>query len=283
MPTYAYTAIDSRGSRVTGQIEASDPDAAVSQLTDQGLRIESIQRVLPAAEVWIEGAQAPAMSAREAHDISGHIAEVVSAGVPLEGGLAAIAEEFPWGRMRSALRRVVGHLEHGADLESALSASGAPAYLAALVRSGKRSGRTAEILENYIAGSRSVSDMRQTLWMALAYPLVLVVLTVPLGLFLIFRLIPQFASIFEGFQMQLPGVTWFVITVSEFLAARGGAILLVLAGAFVAFCLIMRVAMGPAGMRRLVTVVPVIGPLVRWLGYARSTTALWRRMEGAAP
>src|SRR5262245_35284461 len=250
MPTYAYTAIDSRGSRVTGQIEASDPDAAVSQLTDQGLRIESIQRVLPAAEVWIEGAQAPAMSAREAHDVGGHIAEVVSAGVPLEGGLAAIAEEFPWGRMRSTLRRVVGHLEHGADLESALSASGAPAYLAALVRSGKRSGRTAEILENYIAGSRSVSDMRQTLWMALAYPLVLLILSVPLAWFLIFRLIPQFASIFEGFQMQLPGITWFVIATSEILAKHGLTLLASIFGAIVVFFFIMRVALGPVGMRR---------------------------------
>src|SRR5262245_10287113 len=103
MPTFAYTAIDTRGVRVTGRMEASDPDSAVAQLTELGLRIESVQRLMP-ADARTEVALASAMSAAEAREISGHIAEVVSAGVPLEGGLAAIAEEFPWGRMRRALR-----------------------------------------------------------------------------------------------------------------------------------------------------------------------------------
>src|SRR5205823_1262441 len=140
---------------------------------------------------------------------------------PLEGGLAAVAEEFPWGRMRSALRRIVRKLETGADLESVLASSGAPRYLPSLVRAGRRSGRTAAILENFIASSRALSDLRQTLLMALAYPMVLLLLCVPLGAFLIFWLIPQFAAIFDGFEIRLPWITTVVIVASRFLADHG--------------------------------------------------------------
>src|SRR5947207_2611394 len=185
MPTYSYIAIDPQGARLSGEIEASDPDAVVSRLTAQGMRVESVQMVLPAAPPRVEENPAPRLSAGEAREIGGHLAEVVSAGLPLEAGLAAVAEEFPWGRMGRALRRIAGRLETGESVESALSSCGAPAYLPALVRAGRRSGRTADILENFIASSRSVSDLRQTLWMALAYPLALLMLTIPLGLFLI--------------------------------------------------------------------------------------------------
>ena len=42
MPKYAYIAIATSGARVSGEIEASDPDAAVSRLTAEGMRSESI-------------------------------------------------------------------------------------------------------------------------------------------------------------------------------------------------------------------------------------------------
>src|SRR4029077_13563573 len=109
--------------------------------------------------------------------------------------------------MGRALRRIVHRLESGGDLESVLASSGAPGYLPALVRAGRRSGKTAEILENFIAGSRAVTDLRHTLWLALAYPLILLLLLIPLGLFLIFSLIPQFGTIFDGFAITLPWIT----------------------------------------------------------------------------
>ena len=120
MPKYAYRAIDPHGVRVSGELEASDPDAVVSQLTAQGCRIENVQMLLTASDVRAEEQRAPSLSAGEAREIGGHIAEVVSAGLPLEGGLAAVAEEFPGGRVRRALVRIVRKLEAGNDLESAL-------------------------------------------------------------------------------------------------------------------------------------------------------------------
>src|SRR5947209_4279596 len=147
---YAYIAIDSRGQRVSGELEASDPDAVVSRLTAQGLRSESVHvaRRSPASS---EGALPEKLSPAETRAVGRHISESVPAGLPLEAGLAAIAEEFPGGRVQRELRGIVRDLEAGNDLESVLAARRTPGYLPALVRAGARSGRTGEILENLIA------------------------------------------------------------------------------------------------------------------------------------
>ncbi len=206
MTTYAYIAIDSRGQRVSGELEASDSDAVVSQLTAQGLRVESVQ-VAPRGPGSSESARPANLSPTETREVGRHISEIVSAGVPLEAGLAAIAEEFPGGRVRRELRGIVRDLEAGNDLESVLAAHRTAGYLPALVRAGARSGRTGEILENFIAGTQVVSDLRQTLWLALAYPLILLAIMAALGLFLLFIVVPRFRAILEGFQVQLPWLT----------------------------------------------------------------------------
>src|SRR5579872_3235353 len=111
MPKYAYIAIDARGSRISGEIDAGDPDSAVSRLTGLGMRIESLVLAPPDMPVPHEKSPAPKLSAGDAREISGHIAEVVSGGLPLEEGLAAIAEEYSYSRMSRTLRRIVSELE----------------------------------------------------------------------------------------------------------------------------------------------------------------------------
>jgi type II secretory pathway component PulF len=283
MPRYAYRAIDERGARASGELEASDPDAAVSQLSAQGFRIESIETIPGPADLMEAETGAPKLSAGEVREIGGHIAEVVSAGLPLEGGLAAVAAEFPGGRVRRALRRIVRQLDAGRDLESALAASGAPGFLPVLIRAGNRSGRTAEILETFIAGSRSLSDLRQTIWMALAYPIVLCAFMIPVAGFLIWWLIPEFASIFDSFQVQLPWLTQVVLEFSRFLARNGIQTLLVLVTAPIVLGIILRLALGPVETRRMMCGIPVIGPLVRWLGLARFCPVLSLMIESHVP
>ena len=133
MRTYTYIAIDSRGQRVSGELEASDPDAVVSQLTAQGLRIESVQVVLRRPGN-VKSAPSGNLSHGETREVGRHISEIVSAGLPLEAGLAAIAEEFPGGRVQRELRAIARDLEGGNDLESVLTARRTPGYLPALVR-----------------------------------------------------------------------------------------------------------------------------------------------------
>ena len=281
MTTYTYIAIDSRGRRISGELEASDPDAVVSELTAQGLRIESVQTARGTASP--ESARPGNLSQVETREVGRHISEIVSAGLPLESGLAAIAEEFPRGRVRRELRAIVRDLEAGNNLESVLAVHRTPAYLPALVRAGQRSGRTGEILENFIAGTQVVSDLRQTLWLALAYPLILLLLLFPVGLLLLLRIVPQFGSIFEGFEVRLPAMTMALLTISELLVDHGGWVLAILIGAILAIAVLIRLALGKVATRRFVCRMPFIGPLLRCSALARFSPVLSVLVDGRVP
>jgi type II secretory pathway component PulF len=284
MQRYSYLAIDAKGARVSGEIEASDPDAVVARLTAQGLRVESVRLAadLPAPTSH-EGLPASRLSATDLREVGGHISEIVSAGLPLEAGLAAVAEEFPRGRVRRALLAIVRDLETGSDLESALKARRTPPYLPALVRAGQRSGRTGEILENFIAGSQVVSDLRQTLWIGLAYPLGLLLFLIPLGLFLQLKIIPQFTAIFAGFEIRLPAITMILLTVSEFIDSHGWEALGIAAGVVVLVLVVFRLSLGEIGTRRLLCSIPVIGQFLRWIALARFAPVLSLLIEARVP
>lgn len=285
MPLYTYIAIDPSGERVSGQFEASDPDSVVSRLTAQGLRTESVQLArLPAEpELVVRTEPTRVLRPSDAREIGSHIAEIASAGLPLETGLAAIAEELPRGRLKRALRKIVADLETGNDLESALAARKSPAYLAALVRAGRRSGRTGALLERFISSTRIVFDLRQTLAMALVYPAALLVVVLVISVLLQGWVVPEFAVVFDGFGIQLPWPTAVLVGASKVMSDIGLPVLAFVAIAALVTVIVSRLALGPVETRRLICRIPVIGPLVRWIALARFSPLLSLLIESRVP
>ena len=282
MRTYAYIAIDPQGQRVSGELEASNSDEVVSRLTAQGLRIESV-RVARQDPKPSNDAQPAILSLSETREVGRHVSEIVLAGLPLEAGLAAVAEEFPGGRLRRELRAIVRDLEAGNDLESVLTAHRTAGYLPALVRAGAKSGRTGEILESFVAGTQVVSDLRQTFWMALAYPLILLAVMFSLVLFLMVKVVPQFGAIFNNFGVMLPWLTVVILTASEFVVQHGWWSLSIGAGAIVTICLLFRLLLGKVGTRRFICTIPFFGFLLRWAALARFAPVLSLLIEGRVP
>lgn len=273
MPRFRYLAIDSGGKRVSGELIAPDPDALVAQVTAGGLRIENIEMLDPSAEVAEAGlSEAPLerpLSDSRAGELSGHIAELAVAGLPLESGLAAIAEELPHGRARRVVEGLVRRLAKGDDLSSALAAQGAPPELQALIHAGARSGRPGEVLEQYVSHTQGLNDMRWRLGMGLAYPFVLLAVTGVLGVLLFRWIIPQFTTIFEGFGIQLPFLTIVMIKLSEVVNAYGLWLLIAGPVALAALSMMVRLSLGPVRLRMVICRIPGIGPILRWMALAR--------------
>jgi type II secretory pathway component PulF len=287
MSFYSFIAIDSTGQRVSGQVEASDPDAVVSQLSVQGLRIESVLLLRDAEQKPSAGASmgaaAGSLRAADVREIGGHIAEIASAGLPLEAGLAAIAEELPRGRLRRELRKIVADLETGIDLESALSARRAPPYVSALVQAGRRTGRTGAILESFISSTRIAFDLRQTLMLALIYPAALLVIVLLIAAILQSSVIPEFAKVFEGFGLKLPWATVMLIEISKLMNEFGWLALAFVAVAALVVSVLAFLAMGPIETRRMICRIPAFGPLVRWAALARFSPLLSLLIESRVP
>jgi type IV pilus assembly protein PilC len=273
MPRYRYLAIDSRGKRVSGELDAADPDALVSQVTSAGLRIENIEMLDPTAEIDLPGIPEsparPALSAAQTIEIGGHIAELAGAGLPLESGLAAIAPELPHGRARRVLRGLVRRLRAGDDLSHALAAEGAPPELRALIRAGARAGRIGEVLEQYVSHTQGLNDLRWRLAMGLAYPLLLLAATGALAALMFCYIIPQFTAIFADFGIELPFLTVALVQVSRVATRYGVWIVLGVTAGLTVLTVVATMSLGPVGTRMVICRIPGLGPILRWSALSR--------------
>ncbi|MEE8451058.1 MAG: type II secretion system F family protein [Thermoguttaceae bacterium] len=203
------------------------------------------------------------LSADEATELASQVASLAKAGLPLESGLRALADELPGGRLPQALREISRRLQGGASLESAIKAMGPrfPAHVRGLILAGTRSGQLAEVLEEFVDLHRSQEELRWRVWLAVAYPLLLLAMLSGLAVLADRFIVDEFVRIFDDFDAELPVMTQAVITLSGpcswlMVAATAGLAGIVL--------LLTTPIPGLSLLRRPLYAIPVIGPLWRF-------------------
>jgi general secretion pathway protein F len=269
MPKYRYTAADWQGRPVSGELEAPGTEAAYAELAAAGLDVQSLAPV----EAESPGRRRGWLSTEDTVELARGMADLARAGVPLAGGLRALAAELPHGRLRGVLGEISGQLERGATLDTVIQSQGSrfPAHLRGLILAGLRSGRLAEVLEEYVDLWRARGELRRRIWLSMTYPLVLVVAITLVLIVLQVGVVPAFAEIFDDFGVDLPVLTTFFLDVIGPATLLLGVLLILLAVVLLVSAAIPAVAwVGP-----WVHLVPLLGPLWR---YGRLVQ--WARLTG---
>jgi len=262
MPTFRYSAADADGNPVSGELEAATSDEALQALAARGLQAEP-------SGIW-EIAQPTSgrreLSAEEAVDLTAQMADLAKAGLPLAPGLRAMADECSHRRVSHVLREVASELESGGSLESAFEALGArfPRHVRGVVLAGLRSGRLPEALEEFVEVERDQVDLRHRVWLAMAYPGLLLLILAVLFFFLAGFVIPQFAAVYEDFGVELPPLTQLIVWCS-LPGLRGLAGLPALLLYLLLFLATTRI---PVWGRRVLYAIPLFGPLWRFQALA---------------
>ncbi|MGO8690135.1 MAG: type II secretion system F family protein [Thermoguttaceae bacterium] len=214
---------------------------------------------------WPKPGFRQALSTEEAVELASQIAALSKAGMPLGEGLRALADELPPRRLRRTVHRLADRLDAGDNLAAALESHPGPvaALLPGLMLAGVRSGRLAEVLEEYVDVERLRWELRRRVWLPLAYPLVLLVALA--GVAQVFNLISHpFRHVFEDFKTELPAMTVFLLW------AMGPVTWFLTAAALLALAvpLLLRLAHGPAWLAKGLQAIPLIGPPLRWSALA---------------
>ncbi len=156
-------------------------------------------------------------STNDLQALNDEIAGLARAGLPLDQGLEALSRDLGRGKLAQVTKNIANSLKSGKTLPQALDAESAslPPFYAALVASGIRTGRMAEVLATLTLHARTLSELRSTLWLAILYPLMVVTGSIGLVLLLVMGLVPRFAVIFKDFGMRLPVLTQFLVNVGD--------------------------------------------------------------------
>ena len=195
--------------------------------------------------------------------LTGQLATVTAAGVPLVEGLRGIGERMPRPPAKALVRSMVTALEAGESLSGVLEAypRAFPPVLRASVRAGEEAGALDRVLGRVSRHLEWVRAMRATTVQALIYPAILCAAIAGLILILLYFVLPRIVGMFPGGVEDLPAQTRFVLGVSTFLRERWALVLVGTLATAAGGALVLRRPRGRLALDRLILAIPKLGPV----------------------
>ncbi len=257
MITYDYVAETSQRERVSGQVEAADEPSARTELTTRGLRVIELRPKVSVADSAMLGDEQLAVLVRA-------VGAASASRVPLEVALAALAEEGYDPRLAKVAGQLADQLHRGTTLNDAVVSLGPdlPAEIRGVLQAGVACGDLAGTVEQFVHQRMATQRIGRRIRVAIAYPLIILAILVPITLFLCIFVIPMFADMYEEFDMDLPPMTHVVLQAAQQMPGLIGAVLLVVVG----LPMLSRIIGGRWLLHRVRSATPLLGRLWMWSG-----------------
>jgi len=221
------------------------------------------------------------VTAAESAELAARLGTLARSGLPLEGGLRALAAELGRPRLAGVLRRLAVRLERGETLEAAVAQPDCrlPVTLRGLIVAGVRSGRLPEALDQFNMLSRRRQDLRRRIFITFAYPALL--LGMIAGLMILCRIYVSdvFLQIFHDFGMKLPDITWLYFRYSGVV----GWTMLTLAIVTLSVPLAATYLRWGSWPSLLASLLPLLGPVIRHERYAQFARLMATLLDAQVP
>lgn len=275
MAKFQYVASSDKNKTTTGVIEASDEAAVIAALSKQNLRPLS---VTPAkAESGFSINRLLGNDKVKSDDLvifTRQLSAMVGAGVPLLRSLSSLEAHTESAGLKNILVNVIRDVEGGSTLGDALDKYPnvfSDVYVN-MVRAGETAGILDEILKRLALQQEKNATIRKKVKSAMAYPTVLMVITIVAFFGLMFFVIPQIGNILKdlgGPDAQLPLITQIMLGISAFCLNWWFILIPVLFGIVYGVFHYIRTPVGKRQFHHFVLKVPAINGVVRKVVVAR--------------
>jgi type IV pilus assembly protein PilC len=278
MPKFAYVAVDLQQKPVNGETEQIDRATVIAALTRQNLRPISITEV--AVKKGLSGIDFNHMfkATKVKNDqlviFTRQLSAMVGAGVPLLRSLSSLEKHAEDPVLKTTLGFVIKDVEGGNSLASALSKF--PLIFndiyVNMVRAGEAAGILDDILKRLAYQQEKSATIRKKIKSAMAYPIVLMAITVLAFFGLMLFVIPQIGKILNdlgGPDAKLPGITLFMLALSHILTSYWFIIIPVLVGTIYGIVRYIRTTKGRRNFHILLLKIPGIKTIIRKSAVAR--------------
>ncbi len=215
MPSFTYLAREAgTGREIRNTLEAVTEQAAIAALLNRNLLVVSIQEKL-GKKGKTAGGKVPLA---DLVVFTRQLATMIDAGLAMVQSLQALAEQTTNKVMRDVIKDVCARVEGGDNFSAALQKH--PKVFnrlyVCMVDAGEKGGLLAEILSRLATYLENTARLRKKVKSAMMYPTAVTVIAIVITIFLLVKVVPVFADIFEGFGAKLPTPTLWLINVSEF-------------------------------------------------------------------
>ena len=289
MGTFAYTALDRQGRRLSGTVPADSKAAAMDQVVGRGLSPVSIeeQRNGKAGSGATDANKPPPtrVPAKAVESFTRELANLLSAGLSLSRALHLLRREASNPGAKHVWSKVHDEVVGGTSLAESLAKWPkvfSPVYVA-MVRAGEAGGFLPIVLQQIADFRTRDQELKGKIKAAMVYPCVLACLATAVLIFLMTFFIPRFSTLFEEFGSKLPWLTQVIVAISNWLTKYGWVVAIVVIGAIMAFRNSMSTVNGRRFWERTLLKTPLVGTIVARFALVRFCRMLGTLVGAGVP
>ena len=214
------------------------------------------------------------------------LSTLLDAGIPIVRALRVLEGQVPKGPFKEVIGQVTRDVEGGSSLSESLEKHNKAfdGLYVNMVKAGEIGGIQDVILLRLADFRTRMREIRTKVVGALAYPaIVLIIALGVIGILLVF-VIPKFKEIFEKEEITLPGLTRFMLRLSELAQAYFPFIILGVAGIYGLHRLLLARSKGYRLRRdRLLLRLPLVGDLLKKFQVARFARTFGTLIQSGVP
>jgi len=287
MPAFSYLAIDQKGKKKKGVVEADGPKQARTLLREKGFTPLEVEMAAEAEKKKASGVFTfkRGISTADMALLTRQLSTLIAASLPLEESLKAVAEQSELPRIQNMILAVRSRVVEGHTLAESFAEfpHAFDDLYCAMVASGEKSGHLDKVLNRLADYTEQRQKMTSQLTQAMIYPVMLTLVAIGVVSLLLTSVVPKVVGQFQHMGQELPQITQILIGLSDFVSNYG----LYLVAAIVFMIIIAkRLLLKPANRlmfdERLLKV-PVIGKVSRGINTARFARTLSILNASAVP
>jgi general secretion pathway protein F len=289
MPAYSYKAVSTSGKNKTGVLEADNARQVRQQLREMSLIPINVDEISEkrSANGKSGGFQLfkPRISAADLALLTRQLATLVESALPIEEALLAVAEQSEKPRHKSMMMAIRSKVVEGYTLADALSEfpSVFDNLFRAMVAAGEKSGHLDTVLNRLADYTEQRNVVKNQITQAMIYPIMMLVVAIGIVSLLLTYVVPRIVGQFDNMGQELPGVTQFLISLSEGTRSYGLLVVLAIVIAYFSYRQLMQASPFQLRSHRVRLKLPVFGRVIKSINTSRFASTLSILTASAVP
>jgi len=294
MATFSYEAMNQAGQEVKDEIEAVSTEDALAKIRNLGyfptrIREKGASRAKAKTTTRKGGRRTGRVGPKQLTQFTRQLSTLQDAGLPILRSLNILEEQQKPGNLKNILRGVADDIEGGSTLSEAFAKhpKAFDRLYVNMVAAGETGGVLDVILQRLAEFKEKAQRLKRKIIGTLVYPIVVILFALGIVSGIMIFVIPKFQTIFEDFDITLPGLTMALLKISDwFVKGTPPGWVVVLASPVLAIMLFKLIRSSRGG--RYVTDyiglrIPILGMLIQKTAVARFTRTLGTLINAGVP
>jgi len=218
MPNFIYKAKNLQGELLEGAYEAANADTLKYMLSEKGyFLVHSFEK---SSSSSVKGLLFGKVKIKDISIMCRQFAVILNSGITLVEAVSILKDQTDKQKLREVLSSVHEEIQKGKMMSDSFAAFPGifPEFMTSMLRIGEASGSLDLIMNRLAEYYEKENKIHRKIRTALAYPMIIGILTVGIVILLLVVVLPTFSGMLNSFGGKMPGITLALMGLSKFMA-----------------------------------------------------------------